>query len=127
VRLDAVATRSSAATLARRRSIGSDADDVDVLRVRRQCFEIVGICRYHRSARFSRGDHERIDSGAASRKPPKKRGAPGERFGDGRRDIASLEELVLDGVATRVALKTLDEHDGRNKRWPQSGLAQGLD
>ena len=105
----------------------SDCDDINVLRVGREGFEILGVRRDHGSAGLSGGDDERIDCGAASGKPAKKRGSTGERFGDGRHNIASLEELVLDGVATRVALETLDENDGGDMRWPQSRLAQGQD
>jgi hypothetical protein len=80
----------------------SDCDDVHILCVGRQGFQIVRVCRDHGSTRFSAGDHERIDGGATSGKPAEKRGTTGEGFGDGRRDIASLEEPVLDGVAPRV-------------------------
>ena len=57
-------------------------------------------------------------------KSAEKGGTTGERFGDGRRDVASLEESVLDGVASRVALETLDENDGGDTRWPQSRVAE---
>ena len=105
----------------------SDGDDVDVLRVCRQGVEIVGICRDHGSTGFSRSDDQRIDGGAPASTSSEKRGTTSERFGDRRRDVAGLEEPVLDGVATRVTLKTLDEHDRRNERWPQSRLTQGKD
>lgn len=78
----------------------SDCDDVHILCVGRQGFQIVRVRRDHGSPRFSGGDHERIDGGATSGKPAEKRGTTGEGFGDGWRDIASLEEPVLDGVAT---------------------------
>ena len=39
----------------------SDCDDVDIIRVGCQRFEIVRVGRYHGSPRFSRGDYERID------------------------------------------------------------------
>jgi hypothetical protein len=102
----------------------SDCDDVHILCVGRQGFQIVRVCRDHGSPRFSGGDHERIDCGATSGKPAEKSGTTGEGFGDGWRDIASLEEPVLDGVSARVALKTLDENDRRDTGWPQPRLAQ---
>jgi hypothetical protein len=105
----------------------SDCDDGHILRVRRQGLEIVGVCRDHGSPRFSRGDHERVDGGAASGTPAEKRGTTRKGFGDGRRDIASLEEPILDGVAPRVALEALDQDNRWDTGWPQSRLAQRQD
>src|SRR3954469_2825917 len=96
----------------------SDCDDVHILCVGRQGFQIVRVRRDHGSPRFSGGDHERINGGATSGKPAEKRGTTSEGFGDAWRDIASLEEPVLDGVAARMALKTLDENDRRDTGWP---------
>lgn len=90
----------------------SDCDDVDVLGASSESFEILDVCRDHSAPRLGRGDHERIDCGTASGEPAEKRCTTGEGLGDDWRDIASLEEFVLDGVATRVALETLDENDG---------------
>jgi hypothetical protein len=42
----------------------------------------------------------------------------GEDLRDNWDDVASLEELVLDGVAARVALQTLHENDGGDVGWP---------
>ena len=86
----------------------SDCDDVDVLRVGREGFEVLGVGRDHGSSGLSGGDDKRIDRGTASCKPAEKRCTTGEGLGYSRRDIASLEELVLDGVATCVALQALD-------------------
>jgi hypothetical protein len=102
----------------------SDCDDADVLRVSSESFEIVNVCGDHSPPGLGRGDHERIDRGTASGEPAEKRGTTGEGFVDGWRDIASLEEPVLDRVAARVALKTLDENDRRDTGWPQPRLAQ---
>jgi hypothetical protein len=105
----------------------SDCDDVDVLRVGREGFEILDVRRDHGSSGFGRSDYERIDCGTTSGEPAEKRSTPGKDLGYTRRDIASLEELVLDGVAARVPPQTLDENDGWDMRWPQPGLAQGED
>jgi hypothetical protein len=105
----------------------SDCDDVDVLRVCREGFEILDVCRDYGSFGFGRSDHERVDRGTASGEPTQKRGTTDKGLGDHRRDVASLGEFVLDGVATRVALQTLDENDGGDAGWPQPRLAQGDD
>lgn len=105
----------------------SDRDDIDVLCVGRERFQIVDVGSDHCPSRFSGRDHERINGGAASRESAEKGSSPGEGFGDGLCDVASLEKLVFNGVATRVALETLDQNYGGDMWWPQSCFAQGQD
>lgn len=105
----------------------SDGNHVHVLRVRGQSLEIGRVRRDHGSPGFCRCHHERVDSGPATGQPSEEGGATGEGFGDGWRDVAGLEKLVLDGIAPRVTLKTLDKHDGGDKRWPQPRFAQSQD
>lgn len=111
----------------RRRRCQSHGDNIDVLSVGRQCFEILGVRRDDGPSWFGRGDNERVNRRATTRAPAQKGSATGERFRDGRRDVTGLEKLVLKGVATGVTLKTLNEDDGRYLRGPQSCLAQGQD
>jgi hypothetical protein len=105
----------------------SDCNDVDISRVGCQSLEIVGVRRDHGSTRFRGGDNKRIDGRATSGESAQECRATGESFRDSRGNVTSLQELVLGGVAARMALKTLDEHDGRNLRRPQSRIAQGQD
>jgi len=105
----------------------SDCDDVDVLRVGCEGFEIFDVCRNHGSSGFGRSDHERIDCGTTPGEPAEKRSTSGKGLGDSRRDVASLEKLVLDGVSPGVPPQTLDENDGWDMGRPQSGVAQGED
>jgi len=73
--------------------------------------EVTGIGGEHRSSRLREGYDQRIDCGAAAGTPAQQGGSASQRFGDDFGDVASLQESILDRVAPRMTLETLDEYD----------------
>lgn len=96
----------------------SDAFDSDALGVRREGFKVARIGRENGPAGFGDRDDQRVDGGAATSMSAQKCCTSCERLAELFHDVAGLEELVRDGVATGVSLKALHENDRRNRRRP---------
>jgi len=90
-------------------------------RVSRQRFEIVRIGRQCGAVGLSESDHKRVYSRPGLCEATELGCALRDRLRDVFRDVAGLEELIGWGVATGVTLKTLDENNRWNDRWPHAG------
>lgn len=102
-----------------RSSVSSDQLYPDVVGVGRERLEVRSIPGQHGSSRFGNRDDHSINGGPLARLPSKQRCPARNLLGHRAVDHAGLEEPVRAGVAGRMPLEALHEHNGGNHRRPQ--------
>jgi hypothetical protein len=102
----------------------SNADDGDVIGVRCQGDEILGIGGEHRASGFRQCNDERIHRRAATSESTQGCASTRHRFGEELHHIASLQEPVLECVSPGMARETLHKDDRRYLGRPELLIPQ---
>ncbi len=78
--------------------------------------QVVRVGREGRPVRFSDSDNQGVDRRTSLRKASKLSGSSCKGLWDFVYDVACFQELVGRGVSSSVAVKALDENNGRDER-----------
>ncbi len=101
--------------------------DRHVVRMKRECFQVIRVRGQHRAARFGGCDHERIDGRSTTRQTSEQSSSPGQSLGHGFGYPAGFQKPILVRVVSGASPQTFDQHNRRDGRGPKFLLPQRYD